>query len=159
MINETSLREVQQSDLPLFFEQQLDPEATRLAAFPARDHDTFHAHWKTILADEKTIVRAICFRGEVAGNIVCWDLLGECKVGYWLGKSFWGKGIASAALSQFLTQVNVRPLYARAVKHNAASIRVLQKCGFTIIGEDTFPCADGREGQEYILRLEANDIG
>ena len=150
MTHGVSLRQIQESDLPIFFEHQLDPEATRMAAFPARDHDAFNAHWAKIVAEENTIVRTITFRGEVAGNIVCWEQSGECKVGYWLGRRHWGKGIASAALSQFLGLVKVRPLYARVAKHNAASLRVLQKCGFTICGEDTFPWADG-EGEELIL--------
>lgn len=157
MTDEVSLREIQESDLPIFFEQQLDPDATRMAAFPARDRDAFKAHWEKILSEKKNILRTIIFRGEVAGNIVSWEQSGECKVGYWLGRSYWGKGIASAALSQFLGLVKVRPLYARVAKHNAASIRVLQKCGFMICGEDTFPEADGKEGQEFILILRAND--
>jgi RimJ/RimL family protein N-acetyltransferase len=156
MTSEISLRDVQESDLPIFFEQQLDPEATHLAAFPARDHDAFKAHWAKIMADDNNIVRTISFRGEVAGNIVCWEQCGECKVGYWLGRRYWGKGIASAALSQFLELVKARPLYARVAKHNAASIRILQKCGFTICGEDTFPWGDGEEGEEFILVLRAN---
>jgi RimJ/RimL family protein N-acetyltransferase len=157
MTNEISLREIQESDLAIFFEQQLDPEAIRMAAFPARDHDAFKAHWEKIMAEEKNIVRTIDFRGEVAGNIVGWEQSGEYKVGYWLGKRYWGKGIASAALSQFLGLVKVRPLYARVAKHNFASIRVLQKCGFTISGEDKFPWVDGEEGEEFILILGAND--
>lgn len=158
MTDEISLQTVQASDLPIFFQQQLDPESTRLAAFPARDNDAFQEHWRKILADEKTIVRTICFRGKVAGNIVCWEHSGEFRVGYWLGRSYWGKGIATAALSRFLEIVKMRPLYARVAKHNAASIRVLQKCGFTIIGEDRFLCDDGNEGEEFILSLEANDV-
>ena len=158
MTNEISLRVIQESDLPIFFEQQLDPEAARMAAFPARDHDAFNAHWAKIMTEETTFVRTIDYRGEVAGNIVSWEQSGECKVGYWLGRRYWGKGIASAALSQFLGLGKGRPLYARVAKHNAASIRVLQKCGFAICGEDTFPCADGEQGEEFILVLDANDL-
>ena len=40
-----SLRPVTQEDLPLFFEHQMDAEATRMAAFPSRDRDAFMAHW------------------------------------------------------------------------------------------------------------------
>jgi RimJ/RimL family protein N-acetyltransferase len=155
MVNETSLRQIQATDLPIIFEQQLDPEATRMAAFPARDQDAFKAHWEKVMADEKNIVRTISFRGEVAGYIGSWEQAGERKVGFWLGKSYWGKGIATAALSQLLELVKVRPLYAHAAKHNAASIRVLQKCGFTIGGEDRFPCGDGEGGEEFILMLGA----
>ncbi len=158
MTDDVSLRPIQTSDLPIFFEHQLDPEATRMAAFPARDRDAFNAHWAKITAEENIIVRTITFRGEVAGNIVFWEQSGECKVGYWLGRRYWGKGIASAALSQFLALVKVRPLYAHVAKHNAASIRVLQKCGFTICGEDTFPWADAEGGEEFILVLGAEGL-
>jgi RimJ/RimL family protein N-acetyltransferase len=156
MTKEISLRDIQDGDLPIFFEQQLDPEATRMAAFPARALDAFMAHWEKIMAEETTILKAIIFHGMVAGNIVSWEHAGERKVGYWLGKNYWGKGIASAALSQFLGRVKVRPLYAHVAKHNTASIRVLEKCGFTISGEDKFPGADGEEGEEFILTLGAN---
>ena len=84
-----------------------------------------------ILADETCLVKTIVYDGNIAGNMVCWEQLGEREVGYWLGKEYWGQGIASAALSQFLVQATKRPLFAHVAKHNLASIRVLQKCGFT----------------------------
>jgi len=153
MSTEVILREVQKADLPIFFEQQLDPEAVRMAAFPSRTREAFMAHWTKIMARPTGILRTIVFQGEVAGNIVCWEDSGECKVGYWLGKEFWGKGIATAALSVFLRIVTVRPLYALVAKHNVASIRVLTKCGFSIFGEDKFTGPDGKMGEELILRL------
>jgi RimJ/RimL family protein N-acetyltransferase len=157
MMRDISLREVRDSDLPILFEQQLDPDATRMAAFPSRDHDAFMAHWAKIRADGTTVLRAITCGGEVAGSIVCWEHSGRHHVGYWLGKAYWGKGIASAALAQLLAVVRVRPLHAHVARHNAASIRVLQKCGFTICAEGRFAAADGAEGQELILVLEATD--
>jgi RimJ/RimL family protein N-acetyltransferase len=54
-----------------------------------------------------------------------------------------------------LTNVKVRPLYARVVKDNIASLRVLEKCGFARIGEDKgFANARGEEVEEFILRLD-----
>jgi hypothetical protein len=39
-----------------------------------------------------------------------------------------------------------------------ASIRVLEKCGFTISGEDKgFSNASGEEVEEFVLKLEANE--
>jgi RimJ/RimL family protein N-acetyltransferase len=58
-------------------------------------------------------------------------------VGYWTGKVFWGKGIASHALTEFLGIVKVRPLIAFVAKHDAASIRLLEKNGFRKLGEET----------------------
>jgi RimJ/RimL family protein N-acetyltransferase len=124
------LRDVIASDLPILFEQQLDPVANQMAAFPARDREAFMAHWAKIMADEANILKAILYGDQVAGNIVSWEQDGEREVGYWLGREFWGKGITTQALSLFLQQITSRPLVAYVVKHNLASIRVLEKCGF-----------------------------
>jgi RimJ/RimL family protein N-acetyltransferase len=131
------LRDVTDEDLPIFFEHQGDPDANQLAAFPARDRDAFMAHWTKILGDETVVKKAILFEGRVAGNVVSWEQSGEREIGYWVGRSYWGKGIATAALSEFLGHEATRPLFAHVAKHNAASIRVLEKCGFTLVGEDT----------------------
>ena len=155
--NTILLRDVIASDLPIFFEQQLDPIATQMAAFPARDRDAFMAHWVKILADEANILKTILFDGQVAGNIVSWEQPGEGserEVGYWLGREFWGQGIATQALALFLAQVTTRPLYAYVAKHNLASIRVLEKCGFTIMRENQgLSSAGDAEVAEVILLL------
>jgi RimJ/RimL family protein N-acetyltransferase len=93
----------------------------------------------------------------VAGHIAHFEQFGEPEVGYWIGKEYWGKGIATQALSEFLKVIKTRPLYARAVKDNMASIRVLEKCGFKIFSEDNgFANARGEVVEEYILKLEAS---
>ena len=88
MTNNVLLRDVIESDLHIFFEQQLDPVATQMAAFPARDREAFMAHWTKILADETNILKTILFDGQVAGNIVSWLHSGEREVGYWLGREY-----------------------------------------------------------------------
>jgi RimJ/RimL family protein N-acetyltransferase len=149
------LRDVVESDLPIFFEQQLDPDATRMAAFPSREREAFIAHWAKIVADESVTVQTILFDGQVVGNIVSFLQSDEREIGYWLGKDFWGKGIATQALSVFLEIVKTRPLYAHVAKHNLASFRVLKKCGFKIYSEDKgFPDASGQEVDEFILKLD-----
>ncbi len=148
------LRDVLESDLETFYAHQLDPESTRMAAFPSRDHDAFMTHWAKIIADDKAIIQTIVFDESVAGNIGCWQDSGERKVGYWIGREYWGKGIASAALSELTTRVTERPLSASVAKHNVASIRVLKKCGFTIVGEDEFATPDGELCSELIMKLE-----
>jgi RimJ/RimL family protein N-acetyltransferase len=157
MIKTISLRDVQESDLPVFFEQQLDPAAIRMAAVPPRDRDAFMAHWAKIRVGETNILKTIVFDGRVAGNVVSWEQAGERNVGYWLGKEFWGQGIASAALSEFLAQVAARPLYAHVIRHNRASLRVLQKCGFTIHRAATFAGVDGEQDEELLLVLGASE--
>jgi RimJ/RimL family protein N-acetyltransferase len=153
MADDILLRDVIESDLPIFYEQQLDPDATAMAAFPARDREPFMAHWEKIMADESVILKTILFDTHVAGNIVCWEQDGEREVGYWVGKEFWGKGIATKALTEFLNEVKIRPLVAHVAKHNVASRRVLEKCGFTLLKEDKYYNTSGEEIEEIILKL------
>lgn len=148
-----SLRDVQESDLATFYEQQLDPEATRMAAFPSRELDAFTAHWAKIMTNTSGTIQTIIFGGSVAGNIGCWQDSGETLVGYWVGRKYWGKGIATAALSELLKRVPDRPLTARVAKHNVASIRVLEKCGFTMVGEEELTATDGDHGVECVMTL------
>jgi RimJ/RimL family protein N-acetyltransferase len=149
---------VTEDDLPIFFEHQLDPDATEMAAFPPRDRGAFMAHWTKILADATIITKTILVDGQVAGSIVSFEQSGKPHIGYWIGKHYWGKGVATTALSIFLGHVKTRPLYAHVAKHNIASIRVLEKCGFTICGEDQgFPNPRGEEVEEFILKLGASE--
>lgn len=124
------LRPVLESDLPAFFEHQRDPEAARLAAFASRDEAAFHAHWQKLLADDSRIKLAIEVDGALAGNLVCFGPPEERQVGYWIGRGFWGRGVASRALALFLEHIPHRPLFAFVAEHNRASIRVLEKGGF-----------------------------
>jgi RimJ/RimL family protein N-acetyltransferase len=134
---EVVLRDVIEADLPTLFEQQMDPIANELAAFAARDRDAFMEHWKEhIVANEDVTKRTILFEGRVAGHVVCFERLGEREIGYWLGREYWGRGIATQALSEFLRHVTARPLIARVAKRNGASLRVLEKCGFTVSREE-----------------------
>jgi RimJ/RimL family protein N-acetyltransferase len=142
------LRDVEESDLPVFFEHQLDPEATHMASFPSRDRKSFMAHWNRILDEESVVKKTVLFEGEVAGNIVSFVNSGDREVGYWIGREFWGRGVATRALAGFLRLEARRPLYANVARHNAGSIRVLQKCGFRISRE---------EPDDLILKLSADE--
>jgi len=147
------LRDVAEADLPVFFEHQRDPETIEMAAFPPREREAFMAHWAKIMGDDTVITSTILFDGEVAGNVVSFERDGEREIGYMLGRDYWGKGIATRALSAFLRHVTVRPLHAHVAKHNVASMRVLEKNGFTLSGEDKEFLPDaGVEGFVFELR-------
>lgn len=155
MTDNIQLRYVQESDLPIFFEQQRDPLANQMAAFPSRDEEMFLAHWAKIMQDETIFLKTILFHGQVAGNLVSFVTSGEREVGYWLGREFWGKGIATRALTLFLQQIEERPLFAHVARHNIASVRVLEKCGFTLRGEEkNFSIIQGERVVGLILKLE-----
>jgi RimJ/RimL family protein N-acetyltransferase len=126
------LRAVAPEDLPVFFEHQRDPLANRMADFPARDWPGFQQHWIRIMAEEANILRTIEAWGQVAGNVVSYVQGDRRFVGYWLGRDFWGRGIATRALETLLGAIAERPLYAYVASHNQGSIRVLEKCGFRV---------------------------
>jgi len=149
---------VEAHDLPIFFTHQLDPEATLLAAFPSRDREAFFTHWTTkIIGNPAAANSTILLDDRVAGYIGAWTdaETHERLICYWLGRDFWGRGIATAAVSQFLPSEPVRPLSARVAKHNFGSIRVLEKVGFTRVGEDAFALLGGTRNEEFIYVLSA----
>jgi RimJ/RimL family protein N-acetyltransferase len=153
MINEVRLRDIEPNDLPIFYEQQLDADATRMAAFPARDRAAFDAHWATnILGNAAAINQTIVVDGQVAGNIGSWPQDGVRLVSYWIGKEHWGKGVATRALATFLHLATERPLHAHVAKHNVGSIRVLEKCGFSVERQESGEVA-GEDVTELVLVL------
>jgi RimJ/RimL family protein N-acetyltransferase len=155
--NPIVLRDVAQSDLPILFEHQKDPEASRMAAFGSRDpsdRGAFLTHWRRILSDPTVIMKTILWEGHIAGTVgsFLWD--GKPQVTYWIGKEFWGNGIATQALTEFIRIVNRRPLYASVATDNLASIRVLEKCGFAMRGSGkAFAKMRGAEIDEAFFEL------
>src|SRR6185436_13609483 len=136
MTHQIRLRNVIDSDLPIFFEHQRDPEASQMADFHSRELEAFMAHWAKILQEPAFTTRTILCDEQVAGNIACFEEAGKPEVGYWLGKEYWGQGVATQALSALLKLVEQRPLYAFVAKHNLGSRRVLEKCGFALHAEE-----------------------
>ena len=133
----TVLRDVVESDLDAFYEHQREPEANRMALFPARDRETFDAHWRRILADDTLTKKTIVYEDEVAGNMLSWQQEGQRLIGYWVGQEFWGKGLATRALAELVEELPTRPLHAWVATSNVASVRVLEKCGFVVVASRT----------------------
>jgi RimJ/RimL family protein N-acetyltransferase len=118
------------------------------------DRDAFERRWSR-RADETVIARVIVVDGEVAGSISSWGDPDEREVTYWIGRSYWGKGIATGALDAFLAVDPSRPLHARVASDNVVSRRVLEKCGFRLVAtERGFAEARSSEIEEFVLRLE-----
>ena len=150
-----TLRDVAEDDLDTLYQHQLDPEGGVMAAVTPRSHSAFLAHWRRILADPTVITKVVVVDDLVVGNVLSFLREGEREVGYWIGRRHWGKGIATAALSRLLDLMEERPLYAHVAKHNPASVRVLEKCGFEIVGEDPgFASIGGEPIEGFILRLD-----
>ncbi|MGA9566400.1 MAG: GNAT family protein [Candidatus Korobacteraceae bacterium] len=58
----------------------------------------------------------------------------SAEMGYWLSEDFWGRGIATRAVTAMsewaFDNYKLTRVFAMAFAHNAASIRVLEKSGF-----------------------------
>jgi RimJ/RimL family protein N-acetyltransferase len=149
------LRDVEPGDLDAFFEHQSDPEAVAMAVFPARDREAFDAHWRRLLADDSLVTRTIVDDGAVAGNIGCWRQDDRLLVGYWLGREFWGRGLATTALAELAAEISERPLHAWVAVTNVGSIRVLEKCGFVEVERHAkHHERAGPVGDEILFRLD-----
>jgi RimJ/RimL family protein N-acetyltransferase len=149
---ERVLRDVVDDDIPIFFEHQNDPEAIEMAAFPPREWEPFNAHWERIREDATLVAKTIVSEGEVVGNVVSWPRDDRRFVGYWLGREFWGKGLATRALAELVEELE-RPLYAEVSTTNIGSIRVLEKCGFQLIGS-TVEHHEALDGDIELLVME-----
>ena len=58
------------------------------------------------------------------------------EVGYWIGQPYWGRGYATQAVKQLadiaFNDLKLIRIYAEVFGRNAASMRVLEKAGFTL---------------------------
>ena len=156
-MTDVRLREVTDADVPLFFAHQQDDGAYWMAAFaPRRDREAFTAHWDRIRTDGMGRTKTILVDGQVAGNMLQWIDAdsGRPEVGYWIASEFWGRGVATQALSAFLEEIDERPIYAHVAADNIGSRRVLEKCGFAVVDEaESFSAARDADVRELILEL------
>jgi RimJ/RimL family protein N-acetyltransferase len=148
------LRNVEPDDLPQIYQMQLDPESNRLAATIPQSAEAFEANWAKALRNPSRTTKAILLGEALVGYTVCFGSDGQTHVGYWVSREHWGEGIASRALQLLLLEVPTRPLYAHVATSNAASLRVLQKCGFVVERVQVSPASDRyAECEEAVLVL------
>lgn len=110
--------------------------------------------WARIRVGDGNILRTIEADGAVAGNVLSWEQDGQRLIGYWVGREYWGHGVATRALALFADQLATRPLYAHVAVHNVGSIRVLEKCGFQrdhALEAAAPEPGDGIEERSYVL--------
>jgi RimJ/RimL family protein N-acetyltransferase len=82
----------------------------------------------------------------VAGLVNARPGPGDCaSIAYWLGRRYWGRGIATEAVNAVLAEIFARTAANAVVTNvrvtNPASAHVLEKCGFCRVGlgEQRFP--------------------
>ncbi|MGI8634500.1 MAG: GNAT family N-acetyltransferase [Segetibacter sp.] len=99
--------------------------------------------WIAFTKNQKPVQNmAILWNGKIAGSIGVMpkdDVYRKSiEIGYFVAEEFWGKGIASRAVSLLLIYIkrhfDVIRIYAEVFNYNSASMRVLEKNGFHLEG-------------------------
>ena len=152
------LRPTVLSDLEVLFVFQLDPEANYLAAFTSKDaadKQSYLAKYTALLNNPTVNMQTVLVNGIIAESISKFEMEDDAEITYWFDKKWWGKGIASAALQQFLLVENTRPIYGRVAFDNIGSQKVLEAAGFRKTGIDRgFAYARQIEIEEAIYKLD-----
>jgi len=106
-------------------------------------HPYTHAdadEWLAHAATQRPVTTfAIVVAGEAAGGIGVAPQPDvhrrSAEVGYWLGEAFWNRGIATAAVRTFTAYAfdafDLIRIFAGVFSTNPASMRVLEKAGYT----------------------------
>ncbi|NIF06646.1 GNAT family N-acetyltransferase [Chryseobacterium sp. Tr-659] len=154
-----TLRPTTVDDLNSLFEFQLDQEASHLAAFTSQDSENKEAYlakYTRLLNNPTVNNQTIIIGNEIAGSVAKFMMEGDAEITYWINKDFWGKGVATKALKDFLIIEKTRPIFGRVAFDNFGSQKVLEKCGFVKIGTDRgFANARQAEIEEFIYRLDS----
>lgn len=155
---EIHLRPTTVADLDILFEFQLDPEGRHLAAFMSQDStnkEAYLAKYTRLLDDPTVNNQTIMADSVIAGSIAKFIMEGDAEITYWIDREFWGKGVATTALKDFLKAETTRPIFGRVAFDNFGSQKVLEKNGFVKIGTDSgFANARQTEIEEFIYRLD-----
>ncbi|MCR2762725.1 GNAT family N-acetyltransferase [Microbacterium sp. zg.B48] len=151
------LRDLDEDDLDAIFEMMRDEAAVEMAAFTAadpNDRDVFDEWIARQRATADVALYVVTEGGGFAGTAALFSADGEREVTYWIARHAWGRGLATEALRRLVSREPERPLFARVAAHNAASVAVLTKVGFTEVSRDIdFAPGLGRDAEEIVLVL------
>lgn len=156
-VGHIELRDLDDDDLDAIFEMMRDRTAVEMAAFTAADpddRDAFDAWIARERAASEVATYVVTENGGFAGTAALFSVEGDREVTYWIARHAWGRGVATEALRILVSREAERPLFARVAAHNAASLAVLTKVGFTEVSRDIdFAPGLGREVEEIVLVL------
>ncbi|MBD3217760.1 MAG: GNAT family N-acetyltransferase [candidate division Zixibacteria bacterium] len=138
-----NLRRVHKSDAESIYRYARDNEISRYTFLPnpyrIDDAYRFISTTHAALRAKKAFIFGIEHKQEkkIIGMISLEQVNFQhllAEAGYWLGKQFWGQGIAKEALQLLLNfgfkQLKLNRIYARVMHPNTASCRLLERTGF-----------------------------
>ena len=155
--NDIKLRSTEISDLDTLFQFQLDKQGGYLAAFMPKDPTDKTAYinkYTKLLQDPTVNNQTILIENVIVGSVAKFVMEGDAEITYWIDRKFWGQGIATKALTEFLTIETIRPIFGRVAFDNFASQKVLENCDFKKVGADK-GFANARQAviEEFIYKL------
>ena len=152
------LSKTTEADLETLFVFQTDKDGIWMAAFTSEDPNDKEAYmkkWTKIVENPDIRMQTIRLENKIVGSVIHFDVADETNVSYWIDRQFWGKGIATNALREFVKGSSKRPLFARCAFDNYRSQKVLENCGFnSIANEKGFSNARKKEIEEFVYRLD-----
>lgn len=152
------LRPTEVRDLDILFQFQLDQEARYLAAFTSEEttnREAYLTKYTKLLNDPTVNNQTIVAGDDIVGSIAKFVIEGDTEITYWVDRNFWGQGIATVALTDFLALETIRPIFGRVAYDNISSQKVLENCGFVKVGTDQgFANERQTRIEEFIYRLD-----
>ena len=139
-----SLRQLQPADAPVLY-RRLDSSRKALRRFlPWVDYNTNEEHSLKFIEmmirkaeEQEAIAFGIWSEGQLCGvvDLHCWDhLLQKIEIGYWLGESFRGQGIAINCCRRLIKfafeELKLHKIEIRFALENDRSARIPIKLGF-----------------------------
>lgn len=128
------------ADIPFLIKYLNDPYVTQyLTSAIPQPYTHADAEYWVHQSSRQMGAQAIEYNGTYAGDIGAvrghFDRAHSAELGYWLARDYWGKGIATAAITLQTQQLFATTPLVRIAAHvfqgNTASCRVLEKCGYT----------------------------
>ncbi len=136
------LRPFVHTDAPLIVEYLNDPLVTQYLSsrLPSPYTLTDAFEWIETGCHDQQISRAIEVDGKFCGSVGAYlNVDGKSdtvEIGYWLGKRYWGQGIAIQVVEQFTLTLfnrhNIKRIINPVSAANIASIRVMEKSGYQL---------------------------
>lgn len=147
--NRLVLRTFTTGDASLIYELNLDPDVTQYTGDPVRDEQHGleilekvilpqyalynHGRWAVLIKPGLEFIGWCGLKTRPERNF-------EIDLGYRFFKHTWGKGYATeaafATLKYGFETLRLKRIVGRAMPANIGSLRVLEKCGMTYIGDE-----------------------
>ena len=129
----------------IYFEKANKPEIKQVLPQKAKTvQEALADYEQTLLTDAKSFGQTVYVDGKYVGDVWCYcidmDEEPNCMLSFCIFElEYWSKGIATTAVEMFIQNIcaryNIKSIGAFTFANNQASIKVLEKNGFTIMEE------------------------